>query len=149
MKFYIASKYIDNHDINTEIYHALKDKGYEVFLPKSINIDGTTEEEMCQIAKICYSEIDNTDILLVVFPFGLSIAAEVGYAISIKRKRDMRIILFNNNSDEENKKKLLKEAMLTPYWDKIGYSKDLYVSSIEELMKFLEELEKRKVICDV
>lgn len=138
MKFYIASKYIENHGINTEIYHALKDKGYEVFLPASINKDAITIDEMYEVAEKCYDEIDNTDILLAVFPFGLSVSAEIGYAISIKRKKDrkMRLILFNNHSDKKNKEKLLKEVMLTPYWSRIGNSIDLYVSSIEELMDF-------------
>jgi len=137
MKFYIASKYIENHLINTKIYNALIDKGYEVFLPKSINIDAKTVDEMNEVAEKCYDEIDSSDVLLVVFPFGWSVLAEIGYAISIKRKKgNMRIILYNNNSDEENKKKLLKEAMLTPYWDMIEPSICLYVSSIEELMKY-------------
>ena len=141
MKFYIASKYIENHSINTKIYNALIDKGYEVFLPKSINIDAKTDKEMYQVAEICYDEIDNTDIFLAVFPFGWSVSAEIGYAIKIKREknRKMRIMLFDNNSDTENMEKLLQEAMISPYFEP-----DLNVSSIEELMDIL-----KKINCDV
>jgi len=133
MKFYIASKYIDNQFINAEIYDALKSKGYDVFLPKSINMDDAkTHSEMYQVAEKCYDEIDNTDIFLTVFPFGWSVAAEIGYAIKIKRKknRKMRIILFDNNSDKKSMEKLQQEAMISPYFEY-----DLVVSSIEELME--------------
>ena len=130
MKIYIASKYIENHDINTEIYCALKNKGYDVFLPESININAKKDSEMYQVAEKCYDEIDNTDILLAVFPFGLSVTAEIGYAITIKRKKDrkIRLVLFDYNSDKKNMEKLRGEAMINPYWD-------LVVSSVEELME--------------
>ena len=133
MKIYIASKYIKNHVINTKIHDALKSKGYEVFLPKSIDIDAIEESEKYEVAEICYNEIDNTDIFLAVYPFGLSVSAEVGYAISIKRKKDrkMCIILFDNNSDKKKIEKSLSEAMLSPYYD-------LVVSSIDELMKVIK-----------
>ena len=139
MKFYIASKYIENQVINTEIYNSLKDKGYEVFLPASININAKTNSEMYQVAEKCYDEIDNTDIFLAVFPFGWSVSAEIGYAIKIKREKDrkMRIILFDNNSDKKNMEKLRQEAMISPYFD-------LTVSSIEELIEKTKE-----VICNV
>ena len=139
MKFYIASKYIENHVINTEIYNVLKEKGYEVFLPESIDIDAKTNSEMYQVAEKCYDEINNADILLAVFPFGFSVSAEIGFAISIKRNMDkkMRLILFDNNSDKKNIEKLRGEAMINPYWD-------LVVSSVEEL-----ELKIKEVICDV
>ena len=135
MKFYIASKFIENRVINTEIHNALRSKGYEVFLPASINIDAITYEEMCDVAEKCYNEIDNTDIFLAVFPFGWSVSAEIGYAIKIKREnnRKIRIVLYNNNSDKKNMEKLLKEAMLSPYFENA-----LTVSSIEELMDFFK-----------
>lgn len=141
MKFYIASKYNENQVINNDIYNALKGKGYEVFLPKSINKEPKTDSEMREVAEICYDEIDNTDIFLAVFPFGWSVSAEIGYAIKIKREKDreMRIILFDNNSDKTNMEKLLQEAMISPYFEL-----DLIVSSIEELMDVL-----LKINCDV
>ena len=137
MKIYIASKYIKHHSINTKIHDALKGKGYDVFLPASIDIDAITDEEMCKVAEICYKEIDNTDIFLAVIPFGLSVAAEVGYAISIKRQhnRKMRIIFFDTGRNKRTMEKIQKEAMIWPYHEKpVVSSIDLVVSSIEELV---------------
>ena len=116
MKIYIASKYIEHRDINTKIFKKLIDNGFDVFLPESINIDGKTYQEMQQIAEQCYNAIDSCDVLLVVAPFGLSVAAEIGYAIYKKRKfSNTTIILFRYGN--EGREKQDGEAMIVPFYD--------------------------------
>ena len=127
MRVYIASKYIEHRKLNREIYNILVKAGYEVFLPESINIDAISNEEMQQVAEICYDEIEKSDIILAVCPYGKSVASEVGYAIALKRLtyKNNKLIILNMDN--------LNEAMIDPYVN-------AYVNSISELISYLREI---------
>lgn len=125
MRIYIASKYIENQEINRRINKAIINAGFDVFLPETINIDAITIDEMEEVANICFDEIEKSDILLVVCPFGKSVSAEIGYAISMQRilKNNIKIIFFKNDADGE--------AMIKPY---VNY----YVNNLKELIDLLK-----------
>jgi len=116
MKIYIASKYIEHSELNQKIYNILTKNGFDAFLPKSINIEGKTKNEMEQIAYKCYNAIDSCDTILVVSPIGRSVSAEIGYAIYKKVKfSDTTIIQFRYTNKDKEKEDY--EAMITPFYD--------------------------------
>lgn len=130
MKIYIASKYLEHKEINQNIYEALISEQIDAFLPKSINVDAITEEEMLLVAETCYNEIEQCDIILIVTPFGKSVSSEIGYTISLKRnKQPKKMILFNQEQYEDTS--LKKEAMIIPYID-------AEVTSITELISHIK-----------
>ncbi len=144
MKVYIASKYIEHSDINRKIFKLLTNKGFDVFLPESINIAGKTKDEMKKIAFKCYSAIDSCDIILVISPFGLSVSAEIGYAIYKKVKyANTSIILFRYSN--VGKKKEDVEAMIVPFYDYIidNASTEDTNTALNELITILTSIKNK------
>lgn len=133
MRVYIASPYKRKKDINTKIYNELRKRKINVFLPKEINIDAVAErpKEQFQVAEICYNEIEQCNIILMVWEFGRSVSSEIGYAIHIKRSkiRDLKLVLWN--SGDKDIDDLKGEAMIWPYVDKT-------VDGVEELVEYLK-----------
>lgn len=131
MKVYIASKYLAHESINNKIYNALLEADIDAFLPKSINIDAVSAEEMLLVGEKCYDELDKCDVIIAVEPYGNSVSSEIGYALCQRRRlqKNKRIILFSNTLDNGVTK---SEAMITPFFD-------TKVSSIQELVKYLKE----------
>ena len=131
MKVYIASKYLAHESINNKIYNALLEADIDAFLPKSINIDAVSAEEMLLVGEKCYDELDKCDVIIAVEPYGNSVSSEIGYARCQRRRlqKNKRIILFSNTLDNGATK---SEAMITPFFD-------TKVSSIQELVKYLKE----------
>lgn len=116
MKVYIASKYLEHKDINQRIYDILIAEKIDAFLPKSINVSAITSNEMVYVANTCYDEIEKSDILLIVTPFGKSVSSEIGYAIALKRKGNHKLLILFNSTEQEDSL-LKKEAMIMPYID--------------------------------
>jgi nucleoside 2-deoxyribosyltransferase len=130
LRIYIASPYIAQQEFNKVLYDKLRNTGNEVFLPMNINIDAITEDDKKLVAEICYSEIDKSDIVLIVYPFGISVACEAGYCICQKVNGNRRkIILYNNIRSD----KLYNEAMFIPYID-------FETDRIEDLINYIDEL---------
>ena len=131
MRVYIASKYLAHESINNMIYKGLIDAGIEVFLPKSINIDAVTNEEMRLVGEKCFDGIDKCNIILAVEPFGKSVSSEIGYAICQKRNSIQKkwIILFSNSLN--NVEVASDEVMINPFFDAV-------VCSIPELVSFIK-----------
>ena len=116
MRVYIASKYQEHKDINLQIYELLLSENIEAFLPRSINVDAISLEEMFYVAETCYKEIEKCDIILIVEPFGKSVSSEVGYAISLKRNnKAKKLVLYHYQNQQDTS--LKKEAMIMPYID--------------------------------
>jgi nucleoside 2-deoxyribosyltransferase len=128
LRIYIASPYITQQEINNIIYGKLKEAGYEAFLPESINIAAVTEEEIKDVAGICYSEIDKCDIILIVYPFGVSVACEAGYSIAQKMSGNKRKIILYLHANNE---KIHKEAMFIPYVD-------FKTDTLDELLEYIK-----------
>lgn len=84
-KIYIASP-IRLEDINQSIATELREKlVLDVFLPISLYMDPEEPGNSLRIGRACYDEMDQSDIFIVVVPFGLSVAAEIGYIVQKKR----------------------------------------------------------------
>jgi len=133
MKIFISSPYVRLEHVNTQIVNALRNElKIDVFLPKAINVDAVSMAEMKYVADICYSQIDQREIIILVGPFGLSVAAEIGYVIARKREGKKKYIVFYCS---ESKDSGVIEAMIDPFIDfKVGSIKDL-VASIKELLE--------------
>lgn len=131
MKIYIASPYIAQQEINKLLCEKLTNAGNDVFLPESINIDAITEELKKKVAEICYRQIDRSELILVVYPFGISVSCEAGYSICQKiNGKNKKLILFMNAKSD----KIHEEAMLIPY---IDYETD----SVDGLLDYIRGLE--------
>lgn len=129
MKIYIASPYIAQREINQFLYEELSKAGNDVFLPQSINKEAITEEEKKEVSETCYSQIDNSDLLLVVYPFGISVACEAGYTICRKMQGNNRkIVLYSRLKTD----KIYNEAMFIPYVD---YETD----NMDELIRYINQ----------
>ncbi len=128
MKIYIASKYIEHRLLNRKIAEILKQNSFEPFLPAEIDIDAVTKEEMYEVAEICYKEIADSDTMLAVAPFGISVSAELGFAIALNKinGKPKHIIGFGNPKQDE--------AMVYPYFEHI-------VDDFQELLNVLKSLE--------
>lgn len=134
MKVYIASKYITHQVLNRQIFNELSNAGIAAFLPETINIDAISDDEMLAVAEICYSEIEKCDVILVVCPFGQSVACELGYAIAIRKLHQKKVSIVALNSDIQN------EAMIYPYIDKT-------VGDISQLIKYLKSISDESKYC--
>ena len=133
IKVYIAAPY--KKKIGQIVSENLSEKNIDHFLPKSINVDARTPEEQKYVGDTCYTELDQCEIIVCIYPFGLSVAAEVGYAIDQKIRSHMNKTLILLDLEDKScedflQSKICGEDMIMPYIDKI-------VFSIEELMKEL------------
>ena len=120
MRVYIASPYIKQQKINNEINRLLTDNDISVFLPKSLNVDAITEKEKEDVANRCYDEIDKCDAMIIVHPFGLSVAAEIGYAAAQRRQNGNKrklILYIQDKTDKERYHNMTHEVMTSPYMD--------------------------------
>lgn len=135
MKIYIASSY----ELGKETIQKLKSKlggiSYiDAFFPDSIDINADTLSGMKCISDICSEQIKECDMLVAIYPFGISVSIEVGRFLEqqnyIKKKK---LIVFDTTSvDSATYKKLRSEVMIMPYVYKV-------VNTVEEL---IEEIKK-------
>ncbi|MDR1703578.1 MAG: nucleoside 2-deoxyribosyltransferase [Clostridiales bacterium] len=133
MKIYIASPYKRQKEINDAICDRLRAMGYDVFLPRSIDVDAVTEDDMRFVAQVCYREIKQCDAMVIVHPFGMSVSCEIGYAICLKEMgRDKTLILYT--AGDADKSLLYSEAMIMPY---INFEAE----SIDNLTAFIKDLD--------
>jgi len=123
-KIFIASSFTRFEAINSEIYNRLS-KSFNVFLSGNLDFTGL---DMKSIAEICYQNIDDSDYIVAIAPFGLSVSSELGYTIALnKNGHSKKIILFNHIFDE----KLNNEDMFMPYIDFVS-------SNIDEILNFIK-----------
>lgn len=133
MKIYIASP-LKLQSVNQKIYEKLINAGFQVFLPEDIDKDDHTDiADKKEIAEICYNEIEFCNVIVIVCPFGISVACEIGFAICQKRKSgSKKLILFNTENPDE---KFYGETMLIPYID-------YQATSIDELINIIMQISK-------
>lgn len=132
MKIYIASRYLQNKVINQKIYSALVACGFDVFLPIKININAKTHEEKLRVNRICYNELRDSDIVIGVCDFGMSVSAELGYAAALKDLGSSikLIILYTSLNDIQ---KVQSEAMIDP-------SVDCYCDGLQDLLQCVTQI---------
>lgn len=138
MKAYIASKYIINKEVNQRIYETLTAGGITTFLPESIRVDANTPKENLIVCSRCYDELDTSDVVIWVSPYGESVTAEIGYAIYKKRNtHSMHIILFGCQ--------MKTEAMTTPYIDAIiDIEERREESNYQELLRVVRSFQNER-----
>lgn len=130
MNLYIASSQIMGEKIVKDLKMRLNELDVKTFYPESINIAANTLQEMQEVNNICTDEIRKSDILIAVYPFGISVSLEIGRFLE-KNKNNKKLIIFDTSeNDSEQYRKLRTEAMLMPHVYKI-------VDSIDELVEEL------------
>ena len=129
MRIYIASR-LKNEDTNRNLFHSLCEIGVESFLPESIGISPTSAEEKYFVAETCYKQIEECEVIIGIYYYGISVGAEIGAAIDMKRKGFPKTILMlcQNCNDM---KKITSEAMVDPYIDG-------YFISIDDILKYIK-----------
>lgn len=130
MNVYIASSHIMGEKIVKDLKMRLNELDVKIFYPESINIVANTLQEMQEVNNICTDEIRKSDILVAVYPFGISVSLEIGRFLESNKSNKKLIIFDTSENDSEQYRKLRTEAMLIPHVDKI-------VDSIDELVKEL------------
>lgn len=130
MKIYVASSLTRQPHITQEIHEAISAEiGLNVFLPHSLNI-AASMKDMEQIGDECFAEIEKREIIVAICPFGLSVAAELGFAIAQKKAgRQKYIILYQGKTQDCT----IQDSTLAPYID-------FRVNSINELVIVLQRL---------
>ena len=121
---YLASRYCE-HEKNQQLYESLTKAGLHVFLPENLHLKESSEkQDQSKVFHSCYYNLSKCDIVLVVYPFGKSVSAEIGYAIA----RNKVLIEFKpkNISDDS-------ECMIDPGFHFI-------VETDEELIQLLKKL---------
>jgi nucleoside 2-deoxyribosyltransferase len=99
--------------------------GVNIFLPASLETEEF--EERFFLAEKLYTEINKSDIIVIVIPFGLSVAAEIGYAIALKHFGYKKsIIAFRSGLGA------------VKYEDNIDPYIEAYADSMEDLAKMIK-----------
>lgn len=131
MRVYVASRY--QLPINNTVKNRLEEHGIDVFLPKDINVDAQTPEELQQVYQTCFQEIaQSCDVILFIYPFGLSVSAEFGAAAMLKfLGREKKLLLLNLSGEPICKAE--KEAMIRPAVDQV-------FSKLEDVVSYLAKL---------
>lgn len=129
MKIYIASR-LKNEEINRNIFLSLDKIGVESFLPEKIGIIPKSSEEKRYVAETCYKQIEKCEVIIGVYYYGISVGAEIGAAIEMKRKGFPKTILMLCQNCEDMKK-IASEAMVDPYIDG-------YFISIDDILEYIK-----------
>jgi nucleoside 2-deoxyribosyltransferase len=96
-----------------------------VFLPASLETEEF--EERIFLAERLYNEINKSDIIVIVIPFGLSVAAEIGYTVALKYfGYNKSIIAYRSGLGT------------VKYEDNIDPYIEAYTDSMEELVKMIK-----------
>jgi nucleoside 2-deoxyribosyltransferase len=131
-KVYISSP-LRLDEVNSVLDNRLRQEiGIDVFLPISLHKDHEIEESDPIIPKTCYDMIKQCDIIILVIPYGLSTAAEIGYAQSRKDLGESKTIIAYFSGLGITK----QEAM-------IDYAVDYWTSSIEDLVSLISNRSKK------
>lgn len=81
-RIYIAACYRE-HERNQKIYERMISEGLPAFLPENMHlVESDDMVEQSKIFRRCYAAVDNCSIVVVIYPFGKSVSAEIGYAFA-------------------------------------------------------------------
>lgn len=134
MKVYIASSHNTNSNITQQLVFELQHAPFEIFFPESIGISATLPSDMSTVDKICCTHLRQSDILVAIYPFGLSVSVEIGRFLQLKNDemnfmgKEKKLIILNvSHENVTATQKLLSEAMIMP-------NVDIYTKSIPELI---------------
>lgn len=132
-KVYIASP-LKMRGVNQGIASVLEKRlgaEAEVFLPITFGVPGDTDD-ITALAEHLYQKIDDCDVVILVVPYGLSVAAEAGYVVGHKRLRPYKEKpLIKYLSGEGSVK---EEYMIDPFVDHHAESMEDLVTCVSRLM---------------
>lgn len=132
-KVYIASP-LKMRPVNQGIASTLEKRlgaEAEVFLPITFGVPADTDD-ITALAEHLYQKIDDCDVVILVVPYGLSVAAEVGYVVGHKRLRPFKEKpLIKYLSGEGSIK---EEYMIDPFVDHYAESMEDLVNCVSRLM---------------
>lgn len=121
---YIASRYRE-HQRNMEVCQKIKSEGFQVVLPEEMNlIESEDPLKQSKIFRRCYAALARCGIVVVIYPFGKSVSAEIGFAFA-KNKIVIELIPTGVQDDTE--------CMINP-----GFH--FVVHSVDELIKLLKNI---------
>lgn len=136
MNAYIAYSYKTHPNIIKKIFWELQSSNINTFFPESIELSAISKDEMIYVDNICCQKIRESDILIAIYPFGLSVSIEIGRFLELKnndRNQKRKLIIFDISEKESDiAKKLRGEAMLIPHIDAI-------VTSTYQLLKIINK----------
>ena len=132
---YIASSHNLSKEVTKKLKFLLMDIDEDVFFPESIGLIANSNEEMNYVSNTCSDKIRSSNILVAIYPFGISVSIEIGRFLEQQfTSTDKKLIILNNSNQTDNMlKKLRSEAMMMPHIYKI-------VNSPEELVLELKKL---------
>ena len=139
MNIYIASSHQIASEATKELYNRCKKNGVlKIFFPESLGTLSDSIENMRYIDEICCKQIRESDILVAIYPFGLSVSVEIGRFLERKNmsqnNKKLLIILDISAENSKEKEKLKTEAMIIPHID-------YYVHSVNELIETLSTID--------
>ena len=136
MNAYIAYSYKTHPNIIKKIFWELQNLNINTFFPESIELSAISIDEMIYVDDICCNKIRESDILIAIYPFGLSVSIEIGRFLELKNndKSKKRTLIIFDISEKGSiiANKLRSEAMLIPHIDTI-------VTSIYQLSKIIDK----------
>ena len=137
-KIYVASSLnkIDT-GFKSKLFKKLSEIANDVFFPDYIDLSAFSGDEMAYVDKICSREIRACDILIAIYPFGLSVATEIGRFLESHinhcNSETLLVILDTSEAHSFEFNKLRSEAMIMPHINCIVYSEEELLSLLGNL----------------
>lgn len=138
MKIYIASSHKTAFRTTKNIFIRTKDiEKWNIFFPEKLGDFSDSMDEMVYIDSICCEKLRESEVLIAVYPFGLSVSVEIGRFLEMRHmypnQKRYLIVLDTNERFINQYNKLETEAMIIPHIDYVVYS-------IDELINILNDI---------
>ena len=139
-KIYVASSLnkIDT-GFKGRLFKKLSEIANDVFFPDYIDPTAFSGDEMTYVDKICSREIRACDIFIAIYPFGLSVATEIGRFLESHinqcNSEKLLVILDISEAHSLEYNKLRSEAMIIPHISRIVYSEDELLSLLGNFLQ--------------
>lgn len=137
MEVYVASPATRNLCFINELSRRLN--GYpdiKPFFPAHLGDYTGSNEEMLYIEEVCRNSIAKCDVMIAVYPFGLSVSNEIGRFIvyrEMQPEHKRKLIIWDTSLPESKEAKILRsEAMIMPCIDVIVHDIDELIESLQE-----------------
>lgn len=138
MRIYIASSHKTAYKTTKNIFVRTKDnRKWKIFFPEHLGDFSDSMEDMVYIDSICCNKLRESEVLIAVYPFGLSVSVEIGRFLEMRHiypnQKRYLIVLDTNEKVLNEYNKLKTEAMIIPHIDHIVYT-------VDELLDVLNNL---------
>ena len=135
MKIYIASSHKTAFRTTKNIFVRTKDiEKWDIFFPEKLGDFSDSMDEMVYIDSICCEKLRESEVLIAVYPFGLSVSVEIGRFLEMRHmypnQKRYLIVLDTNERFINQYNKLETEAMIIPHIDYVVYSVDELINTL-------------------